>query len=201
MSGMTRQEAEALLVFLANGSLAGPERAEVEAWVARDAGLGAELQALRGLRAGMQADMPEHSPGEFGLARLMREIGAEPAATAPPRADRRLQFWRIAASVAVALLIGQSVLTFGLRGAGDYRLAGEDALAGAELRVAFRPDAREADIRALLLDNDLVIVDGPTALGFYLLRTAEGAEPEDVAAVLRAAALVVEEVETEEAEP
>jgi cysteinyl-tRNA synthetase len=45
MSAMDRREIEALLVFLANGTLDGAERAEVEAAVAADPVLPAELEA------------------------------------------------------------------------------------------------------------------------------------------------------------
>ena len=53
---MTRDEIEALLVFLANDTLEGEERAAVEAAVAGDLALQAELEALKSIRSEMQAD-------------------------------------------------------------------------------------------------------------------------------------------------
>ena len=73
---MTRDEISALLPFLANGTLEGDERAEIEAALAEDAALQAELRALRAIRATMQAE-ESFSPGEMGLARLMRGVEAE----------------------------------------------------------------------------------------------------------------------------
>ncbi|MEC8196124.1 MAG: hypothetical protein VX228_07375, partial [Pseudomonadota bacterium] len=75
---MTRDEISALLPFLANDTLEGAERAEVEAAVAADAALQAELTALQAIRQQMQADQEAaYSPGEVGLARLMRLVEAE----------------------------------------------------------------------------------------------------------------------------
>ncbi len=181
---LTRDEIAALLPFHANGTLDGAERAEVDAALADDAGLRAELAALVAIRGTLQAEDAEPGPGEFGLARLMREIGREEAATAvsaPPQArggSGRLRIWQIAAAVALALFIGQSALL--LRGeAPGFGLAGGDAGA-AGLTVAFSERATEAEIRALLLSADAEIVGGPSALGRY---TVAPAQPEGLTAL------------------
>jgi len=44
---------------------------------------------------------------------------------------------------------------------------------GAEFKVQFDPAAREGDLRAFLLERGLVIVEGPSALGFYELDTVD----------------------------
>lgn len=59
-------------------------------------------------------------------------------------------------------------------------LAGAPAPA---LRVLFRADARESELRQMLLAQRLVVVAGPTTLGEYWLRPGEGS-----AADLQAAA-------------
>ena len=158
---MTRDEIDALLPFLANGSLEEAEREEVEAAVAADPALAAELEALRAIRETMQAEEDSYSPGQMGLARLMNDLDAAPAnSNAAPRG----RLWQLAAAVLFALLLIQSAFLVGGEDEG-FTLAGGDT----GPTVAFAPDATEAQIRAVLLDAGAVIVDGPSALGLYTL--------------------------------
>ncbi len=160
---MDREEIEALLVFLANGTLEGEERARVEAAVAEDPALAAELEALKAIRAELQGQEMPRAPGEFGLARLMRDIDRDVAAPAPQvAANSPSPLWRIAAVVALGLLALQTVW-LGRPDDPDVTLAGgEETRAFAEhtIVVTFVPSATEAEIRELLLSLDLVIVDG-----------------------------------------
>ena len=197
---LSRDEIEALLVFLANDTLEGEERAAVEAAVAADPQLAGELEALKAMRAEMQAEEVT-SPGEMGLARLMRDIEAEAKASAgPPAANLPTapsSFWKVAAVVLFGLVIAQTAY-FGYDRGTDFELAsGEEAAVSAEysLRVAFAEDATEGDIRALLLDLDLVIVDGPSAIGLYTLAALDEAAREAALTALQARGDIVESVE------
>jgi anti-sigma factor RsiW len=168
MTGPDRDEISALLVFLANGTLEGEDRARVEAAVAVDPDLQAELAALRAIRARMQAEPLPHSPGAFGQARLLRDLDREARTARPGR------LWQGVAAAAVALLVVQTALTWRDDG---LRLAdGETAAAaGPVLTVAFAGTATEADIRALLLELELTIVSGPSAIGLYRLAARDAA--------------------------
>ena len=64
------------LAFHVNGTLEAEARAEVEALLAEDARLRSEAEALAVIRAEMQAE-GIRSPGEFGLARLLRDVARE----------------------------------------------------------------------------------------------------------------------------
>lgn len=185
---MTRADIEALLPFLANGTLDGQERAIVEAALDADAGLRAEYAALIRIRSAMQAEDAGYSPGEIGLARLMRSVDAEVANARPARSALPVarsaspSLWRIAAAVLLAVVLAQGA--FLLRGGGGagYELAGEDR---SVLLVAVRPDATEAALRAALLDAGAEIVGGPSALGLYALAPIDtGASVEAVRAML-----------------
>jgi len=193
---LSRSEIEALLVFLANDTLQGDERAEVEAAVAADPQLQGELAAMRAIRDEMQAQAPGVSPGEFGLARLMRDIDREVAAPAPATRSR---FWQGAAAAAVALLFVQSA-GFLLAPDTVIELAGGGSgqVEGAALTVAFNPAASEGAIRALLLQLDLVIVDGPSALGLYTVVAPDDAAREQALTALQAAPALVDSAETVE---
>jgi len=194
----SRSEIELDLPFVVNGTLSARDRAEIEALMAEDALLAAEHDALAAIRAGMQAE-DIRSPGDFGLARLMRDATREgTASAAPARAPARSRMWQAAAAVAVVGLLAQ---TFYLRDTGapgpeGYRLAG--AGAPGALVVSFVPEATEAGIRGLLLDADLEIVAGPSALGLYRLDVVEGGDLSAAAQALRAARDIVETVENAE---
>jgi anti-sigma factor RsiW len=189
---LSRDDIEALLPFLANDTLDGEERAEVERAVAADPALAMELAALKAIRETMQAEDMGASPGDFGLARLLRDVGKEEkATTAAPAAGSRPRFWQIAAALLMAVVIGQAVL---LSGSGDS--TGFELASGSEaaLTVAFVPDATEAAIRATLLDAGVEITAGPSALGLYQLGLLEGVTLDEAEDALRAAGDVLESV-------
>ena len=178
---MTRDEAEALLPFLANGTLEGAEQAEVESIVRADPGLEADLAALNAIRSTLQKEQ-EYSPGELGLARLERSIDAEKL---HPRV--RPLAWQIAAAVLLAAVLFQAAWQFRGSGGGDYQLAGAQAPA---FTVAFRASATEADLRALLQAAGVEIISGPSALGLYGLAILDGKVMEDARAKLENSDLV-----------
>ena len=200
-------ERELLLPFHVNGTLTPDEAAEVQAWLAEDDAALAEAEALAAIRAEMQAE-EVRSPGEFGLARLMRDVAREQAAMAaapaPAPQQRKPWLWQAVAAVALAAFVGQTFVstqrgaelrqatTNGLDAAARFGLAsGREAPAaavpGPVLVVAFAPTATEAEIRALLLAAGVEIVAGPSSLGLYRLGGGDAAE---ALAVLEGAAIV-----------
>lgn len=196
-STINRDEIGALLVFLANGTLEGEERRIVEEAVGSDPALAAELAALKALRDEMQAGDLPRSPGEFGLARLMREVRDEEDQAPAARSTVASPLWRIAAAVALGLLALQTVWVSTTRDP-DATLAGGEETAPAfehTLRVAFVPTATETEIRELLLSLGLVIVDGPSAIGLFTL-AADSADARAAALrALQAAPAIVESAE------
>ena len=107
-----RRDIEELLPFLANGTLQGAERAEVEASVAADPALAQELEALKRVRQQMQSEAFETSPGELGLARLLRDVEREGQTLAPAAETQapssgvsvvQLRFWQVASALVAAI--------------------------------------------------------------------------------------------------
>lgn len=208
-----RDELELLLPFHVNGTLTPEEKAEVEAWLAQDDAARAEAEGLAAIRADMQAE-DVTSPGEFGLARLLRDVGREQAAGggAPPQVTQRPWLWQAVAAVAVAGFLGQTFWTQVMATRpgvpGGFQMAGAPAVvppvpappaaplaaapAGGLLTVAFAPDATESAIRDLLLSQGLEIVAGPSALGLYTLRADD---PVAAQTALQAATALVESAE------
>lgn len=188
---MTREAALQDLPFLVNGTLTGAERVPLEALLSDDADLVAERDFLVRLRATMQADgcgqAGVNPPGELGLARLMRAL---PPQEAPRRADRWRAQGRLALVAGLAAVASALITAWALRdpaAAPVYVQASGDAGDAPVLTVTFQPEARLADIAALLQDKDLIIVDGPGALGLYRLELPPGADALALAETLRAA--------------
>lgn len=191
---MTQDEISALLPFLANGTLKGDERALVEAALAEDEVLRDELRALQAIRATMQAE-DGFSPGEMGLARLMRGVEDETPEAAPaqiPTPPRRTWVWQAAAAVLLAVVVGQAALTWRAPAPGGPAPGGYELAGGAEaaLTVTVAPGVSEAALRALLQQTGVVIVGGPSALGLYELAPAEGVDVDKARAALEASALI-----------
>jgi hypothetical protein len=194
-----REEIEALLVFLANDTLEGEERAMVEAAVAADPVLQTELATLKAVQADMLDDSAGTSPGEFGLARLMRDIDAEPMQTAPEADVVRPRVWQWAAAAAVALFAAQTAWIFTSPDSLiELAGGGSGGVVGPKITVAFSEDATEGAIRSLLQAQGLIIVDGPSALGLYTLVADDDAARDAALRALRGAGSLVESAEAEE---
>jgi anti-sigma factor RsiW len=186
---ISRDEAMLLLPFLANGTLEGDELRQVEQAVENDPTLGAELAALRSIRLTMQSDPIDYSPGEIGLARLMREVELERKDAAPAGNS----IWKIAAAMLLAVAVGQAVLlTMNRNQQSGYTLAGETQAA---FSITIQPNATEAELRAVLLDAGVEIVSGPSALGIYGLALTQGVSSETAAVELRNASDIIETLE------
>lgn len=203
---MSYQDIHELLPFRANGTLEGADLDAVDAALAEDADLRAELAALTAIRATMRAEEVA-SPGEFGLARLMRDVDAEARVAAPVAANdnvvplSRLRIWQVAAAVVLAVGIGFNLPQIGPGSAPMERAESEPAGftlasggAAADFTVVFAPDATEAELRALLLEAGLEIVSGPSALGIYRLGLID-AEMSDAAFAALSASAIVEDVQ------
>lgn len=203
---MSYQDIHELLPFRANGTLEGADLDAVDVALAEDADLRTELAALTAIRATMRAEEVA-SPGEFGLARLMRDVDAEARVAAPVAANdnvvplSRLRIWQVAAAVVLAVGIGFNLPQIGPGSAPMERAESEPAGftlasggAAADFTVVFAPDATEAELRALLLEAGLEIVSGPSALGIYGLGLID-AEMSDAAFAALSASAIVEDVQ------
>lgn len=181
---------KALLPFFVNGTLEGEEREMVRAALQKDPELERERKALSALRERIKADVPSYSPGKIGLARLMREIDQE--ASRPRSTTRR--YW-VGTGVAAAL-VAMAFLVLPTDRPGDelYEQA-SGAYGEGALIVTFRPDARQGAIDSLLVENGLVIVDGPSALGLYRLNADAGVDLQNMIDRLASASELIESVE------
>ncbi len=185
---MIRDDIDALLPFLANDTLTGDERDQIQSAVAADPDLQAELAALKAIRTTMQTE-EAFSPGEMGLARLMRAVETTPAAPV-----KRPWLWQAAAAVLLAVVLGQGLALMRTNDPSDpggYQLAGDTPA----FTIAFHADTTESQLRDLLLLAGVEIVHGPSALGLYQIAPLEGVTQAQAHATLAASELI-ESIET-----
>jgi anti-sigma-K factor RskA len=172
-----------LLPWYVNGSLGADERAWVERYLADHPESRAELDWYRSLARNLHDKAPE-VPATLGLAKVMSRIDAE-----RPDWTERLTAWlgtlglRPAAAFAgLAIFAVQgAVIVSLLRTPHDE--ASEVRAVGASttderpmLKLNFTPDAKEAEIRHLLMSVQGRLAGGPGQLGDYYVTVPAGRE-------------------------
>ena len=181
-----------LLPFYVNNTLEESDRAWVESYLREHPKSAAELQWYRTLQDTMRRDTPAVS-AEVGLDKVMARIRGERTPTraaAPqpaPSLGERVRGWlaalapqpllRPALAAALAVVVVQGVVIGNLALRDDVSeiraVKPTVAEAGPFLKVNFKADAREADIRMLLVEVDGSLAGGPGQLGDWYVRIPE----------------------------
>lgn len=174
---------EELLPFYVNGTLGPEDRAFVESWLEQHPEARGELDWYRSLQLRVQENAPA-VPATIGLGKAMRLIQGD----RPSFAERIGAFFgnfgmRPAfAMAAVAVVAVQGAVIMNLMGdarddANEIRaLRAVRVEEGPMLKVSFAPDAKEADIRMLVMQVRGELAGGPGQLGDYYLRVPAGTE-------------------------
>jgi hypothetical protein len=197
-----------LLPFYVNGTLNADDSAWIEHYLHEHPLAANEVNWLRSVQATAQNEAVPVS-SEIGLERALRRIHGERAAAAPVKAPlsavERLRDWfsrlvpgpmlkpALAGALAVIALqavvitamVGEREETSLIRKVPDIGTTEQPAY----VKVNFRPDATEADIRMLLLDVQANIASGPGQLGDYYVRVPAW-QVDAVQAMLGASAIV-----------
>jgi hypothetical protein len=186
-----------LLPFYVNGTLSADDRSWVETYLSEHPVARAELQWYESLQTKLREDVPAVS-SEVGLERAMQRIrtegpvpaGARRAAVAPPAASpfARVRDWlasiipqpmlKPAFAGALAIVALQAVVIGALIGERDdstemRTMKPTVVEKGPYLKVNFKADARETDIRMLLIEVRGSLAAGPGQLGDYYVRVPE----------------------------
>ncbi|MBU3078109.1 zf-HC2 domain-containing protein [Sphingomonas quercus] len=190
LRGRPHDQVRQLLAWYVNGTLTAPETAMVEAHLAACAECRAELAAEQAL-AGAVKDIPVVAGDGWAAMAARIAAGETPAGDddddddlADIAADRRnmpvpflkrrvAMGWVVAAPLAAACAAGMIVAALPERAAAPatyIALGTAPAARPGNLLLQFRPDTREARVRALIGAAGARLVDGPTATGAYVLR-------------------------------
>ena len=187
---MNSERFEELLPWYANGSLGAEDRAWVDAYLERNPEARSELDWYRSLQGCVRENAPT-VPATIGLERVMRLIQGD----RPTLAERIGAFFGnfgmrpSYAMAALALVIVQGGVILNLLG--NVRENAEEIRAlhahrveeGPMLKISFAPDAKEAEIRLLMVQVQGELAGGPGQLGDYYLRVPAGSEAAALARV------------------
>jgi hypothetical protein len=199
-----------LLPFYVNGTASADDRVWIEHYLREHPLAANELNWLRSVQVMTQEEAVPVS-SEVGMERAMQRIRAERAQAAPAPSSvstsfvERTRDWlsrmipqpmlKPALAGALAVIALQAVVITAMVGERDdtslIRTAPQVNVAeqGVFVKVNFRPDATEADIRMLLLDVQANIASGPGQLGDYYVRVPAW-QVDAVTALLSASAIV-----------
>lgn len=163
------QHPDELLPWLANHTLTGAEKREVEAHLATCERCRRELVWLESL----QRDIAEHelaqAPGEFGLNRVLQKVRQQPEFAA------RQRWLAPALAAAIAVVVLQGVMLVQLRTHPDtIAPLGRKTLDADVFQIRFNPRATEAEIRDVLQSVGASLIEGPGALGIYRVQLESG---------------------------
>jgi hypothetical protein len=180
-----------LLPFYVNDTLDASDREWVDAYLREHPKSAAELQWYRTLQDTMQRDAPAVS-AEVGLDKVMARIRGERAPsravarTAPGFGERLREFFasitpqpllKPALAGALAVVVVQGIVIANLASpdeSTELRAVRPTVVEpGPFLKVNFKADAREADIRMLLVEINGSLAGGPGQLGDWYVRIPE----------------------------
>jgi anti-sigma factor RsiW len=172
-----RDELEALLPFYLNGTLKGEDLAAVEDWLANDPSGMAALEEAEAEFSGTAASNQAIRPPADALGRFSAALDAEAGRERAPAPSAFSRLWAgfmaipagvawAAATAAIVLVLVQAVMQPGGQG-GPVEIAGTDAADMPFALVTFQPEARIADIAAVLAGQGAVIVSGPAPGGVF----------------------------------
>lgn len=193
---MTEDRYTEMLPFYVNGTLNAEDRAAVESWLAEHPEHRGELEWWRSVKERMD-DPALNVSDEIGLERTMERIHADKRAAnlaraeapAPRRASRgffdTLREWVasispapvMAAAAVVIAIQGGFLAHFAMQGGetSEFRsVPGDAAASGPVVKVNFKADAREEEIRMLLVDVQGTLAGGPGQLGDWYVRVPAG---------------------------
>ena len=187
---MNNKRFEELLPWYANGSLGAEDRAWVDAYLAQNPEARSELDWYRSLQMRVRESAPA-VPATIGLARAMRLIQGD----RPTLAERIGAFFGnfgmrpSFAMAGLALVAVQGGVILNLLAnvrESENEIRALNAVRVTEapmLKISFAPDAKEADIRLLMVQIQGELAGGPGQLGDYYLRVPAGTESAALAKV------------------
>jgi hypothetical protein len=193
---MTAERFAELAPWYVNGSLSAADRTWVDNYLSAHPEARAELAWFQSLQTRIKEALPE-VPASIGLNRALTRIRAE-----QPTLMERLGAFvaslsmkpALSMALAAVVLVQGGVIVNMMQGAQDdasemRAMKAQAVEEGPLVKVNFAPDARESDIRMLLVSIQGTLAGGPGQLGDYYVRVPAGKEAA-AAAKLKGVAIV-----------
>lgn len=193
---MSNERFAELLPWYVNGSIDAADRAWVDNYLVDHPDARSELAWYESLQTRIRDSIPA-VPATLGLAHAMKLIrGAQP--TLAERIGNFFGSFAMRPAMALGLLaivvVQGGVIVNMMRAADEdavqmRALHASDVTEGPLVKVNFSPDAKESDIRLLLVSVQGTLAGGPGQLGDYYVRVPAGKEAQ-AAEKLRGKAIV-----------
>jgi hypothetical protein len=175
------REVAELLPWLANGTLAGVERARAAHHVSECIACRRELEDLRALQSAIANDDLD-SGATQALAKLKARIQHDGSGRKHHLFHRAASRWHASDVLVRSLLVAQfaalALIAAAYLSRPDpqyyHTLAAPTIATGGDMVVVFRAATTEQEIRDVLLRVHASIVEGPSAEGAYTLKVREG---------------------------
>jgi len=180
---MNNERFAELLPWYVNGSIEAADRAWVDSYLAEHPDARAELAWYQSLQKRIHESVPA-VPATIGLARAMNLIRGD----RPTFAERFSAFFGnlgmrpgMALSALAIIVVQGGVIANMMNQVREDEvemraLRAKDVQEGPLVKVNFAPDARESDIRLLLVSVQGTLTGGPGQLGDYYVRVPAGKE-------------------------
>ena len=192
---MNERRFDELVVFYVNGTLGAEDRTWFEGYLKEHPEAASEIEWYRSLQRRIHDNAPA-VPATIGLSKVMTLVRGDQ----PTFAERFmalfgfLQMRPAMALAGLALIAVQGGVILQMYNADhvdDGIRVGKPTVAkeGPMLKINFAPDAKEADIRHLLMSVNGQLAGGPGQLGDYFVVVPKGKE-DAVAEKLKTAAIV-----------
>ncbi len=193
---MTAERFAELAPWYVNGSLSAADRTWVDNYLTQHPEARAELAWFQSLQTRIRESIPE-VPATIGLNRVMQRVRAD-----QPTLMQRLGGFvaslsmkpAMSMALAAVVLVQGGIIVNMMKGAQDDEseiraLNAQAVTEGPLVKVNFAPDAKESDIRMLLVSVQGTLAGGPGQLGDYYVRVPAGKEAA-AAAKLKGVAIV-----------
>ncbi len=175
-----------LLPWYANGTLSPADREFVEAHLDDDPTFRQQLAFYKAIQKELQESIPEIRP-DLGLAETLKKINEDISIKASKKkSGTKLNEWLLGLfnlnviprgvfAFSLAIVAAQTIVIgyMASNQSDDFSQirASQNAppSVGPFIKISFRPDAKEVDIRFLMIQMGATIVGGPSQLGDYFL--------------------------------
>ena len=171
-----KQQFELLLPWYVNNTLDEKQHSSMDAYLKDHPELEGKIQELNTIKTSYVQHIEKSvNPSEFALARLHKRMsdGEQTRSQKPPYLQQNnSKWWKVGMAASLFLLASQSFVMMN-NNKNDYQVLSGSHLSttGETWQIRFKENVTEFQMRQLLQNTKFVIVDGPSLIGVYHIKT------------------------------